>query len=132
MIRVLGFCGSPRLGNSLYLLEQALEAVRRRAEELGEEVELDTCSIRGKKLSGCVMCQGCMRDGTCLEVIGVSRRVGGTRARTSLKADIPRLTVVQVNIPATDKIKDAQYEKEVDLILYPGRNVASRHYEFHC
>ena len=30
---VLGFCGSPRLGNSLYLLEQALEAVRRRAEE---------------------------------------------------------------------------------------------------
>ena len=66
MIRVLGFCGSPRLGNSLYLLEQALEAVRRRAEELGEEVELDTCSIRGKKLSGCVMCQGCMRDGTCL------------------------------------------------------------------
>lgn len=66
MIRVLGFCASPRVGNSLYLLEEALEALRQRAEELGEAVEVDTCSIRGKKLSGCVMCQGCMKDGVCL------------------------------------------------------------------
>lgn len=66
MIRVLGFCASPRVGNSKYLLEEALEAVRRRAEELGEEVSLDTCTVRGKKLAGCLMCQGCMKDGTCV------------------------------------------------------------------
>lgn len=65
MIRVLGFCASPRVGNSKYLLEEAMEAVKQRAAELGETVEVDTCSIRGKKLAGCVMCQGCMKDGTC-------------------------------------------------------------------
>jgi len=60
MIRVLGFCASPRVGNSLFLLNQALESVKARAAELGEEVEIDTCTIRAKKLAGCVMCQGCM------------------------------------------------------------------------
>ncbi|MBR0025865.1 MAG: flavodoxin family protein [Clostridia bacterium] len=66
MIRVLGFCASPRVGNSQYLMEEALEAAKKRAEELGETIEIDTCTIRGKKLAGCVMCQGCMKDGTCL------------------------------------------------------------------
>lgn len=65
MIRVLGFCASPRIGNSLFLLNQALESVKARAAELGEEVEIDTCTIRAKKLAGCVMCQGCMQDGIC-------------------------------------------------------------------
>ena len=65
MIRVLGFCASPRVGNSLFLLNQALEAVKARAAELGEEVKIDTCTIRAKKLAGCVMCQGCMQDGIC-------------------------------------------------------------------
>lgn len=66
MIRVLGFCGSPRKGNSEYLMEEALAEVRRYAESIGEEVETDSCSIRGKKLSGCVMCQGCMKTGRCI------------------------------------------------------------------
>lgn len=66
MIRILGFCGSPRVGNSQYLLDEALQAARDRAAQLGVEVEIDKCTIRGKKLSGCVMCQGCMKDGTCL------------------------------------------------------------------
>ena len=65
MIRVLGFCASPRVGNSQFLLNQALESVKARAAELGEEVEIDTCTIRAKKLAGCVMCQGCMQDGIC-------------------------------------------------------------------
>lgn len=65
MIRVLGFCASPRIGNSLFLLNQALDAIKVRAAELGEEVEIDTCTIRAKKLAGCVMCQGCMQDGIC-------------------------------------------------------------------
>ena len=42
MIRVLGFCASPRVGNSQFLLNQALESVKARAAELGEEVEIDT------------------------------------------------------------------------------------------
>lgn len=66
MIRVLGFCASPRIGNSLYLLDEALDAIKKRGEELNENVQIDTCTIRGKKLAGCVMCQGCMKDGTCL------------------------------------------------------------------
>lgn len=66
MIRVLGFCASPRVGNSSYLLEQALEAIRQRSSELGEDIAIETCSIRGKKLSGCLMCDGCINDGVCL------------------------------------------------------------------
>ncbi|MGI6157773.1 MAG: flavodoxin family protein [Saccharofermentanales bacterium] len=65
-LKVLGFCASPRKGNSLYLLEQALDAVEKRAAYHGVDVEIKTCSIRGKKLSGCVMCQGCMKDGICV------------------------------------------------------------------
>ncbi len=66
MINVLGFCASPRKGNSLYLLNKAMDEIRIHAKHLGEEVSIETCSIRGKKISGCVMCQGCMKDGICL------------------------------------------------------------------
>ena len=65
MIKVLGFCASPRLGNSKWLLEQALQAAKEHGDKLGIEVETDYVTIRGKKLSGCVMCQQCMKDGTC-------------------------------------------------------------------
>ena len=66
MYKILGFCGSPRKGNSEYLLNQAMESIKARAEVLGEEVSIETVRVRGKKLSGCVMCQGCMKDGRCL------------------------------------------------------------------
>ena len=66
MIRVLGFCASPRIGNSSFLLDQAMRAVEQRAAELGEDVKIETCTIRGKKLSGCLMCDGCINDGVCL------------------------------------------------------------------
>ena len=66
MIRVLGFCASPRIGNSSFLLDQAMRAVEQRAAELGEDVKIETCTIRGKKLSGCLMCDGCINDGICL------------------------------------------------------------------
>ena len=65
MIRVLGFCASPRDGNSKYLLEIALEAAVTHGQELGIEVETEYCSIRGKSIHGCVMCQQCMKDGIC-------------------------------------------------------------------
>jgi len=50
MIKVLGISGSPRVGNSKYLLEEALKS----AKSVGEEVETEYISIRGKKLGGCV------------------------------------------------------------------------------
>lgn len=65
MIKVLGFCASPRLGNSKFLLERALEAAKKHGEEIGVKVVTEYATIRGKKLSGCVMCQCCMKDGVC-------------------------------------------------------------------
>lgn len=62
MLKVLGICGSPRNGNSKFLLEQSLEA----AESVSSEVEIEYCSIRGKKIGGCVMCQSCEKDGKCI------------------------------------------------------------------
>jgi len=62
MIKVLGISGSPRVGNSKYLLEEALKS----AKSVGEEVETEYISIRGKKLGGCVMCQACEEDGECI------------------------------------------------------------------
>ena len=66
MINVLGFCASPRIGNSLFLLNKAIDEIKIYAKYLGEEVSTETCSVRGKKISGCIMCQGCMKDGICL------------------------------------------------------------------
>ncbi|MDY0236706.1 MAG: flavodoxin family protein [Gudongella sp.] len=62
MIKVLGVCGSPRVGNSKYLLDEALKA----AKETNKDVEIEYVSIRGKKISGCVMCQACEKDGECV------------------------------------------------------------------
>jgi len=56
MIHVLGICGSPRKGNSHYLLEKALEAAR---EVAPGEVETELYSIRGKKFAPCVSCFRC-------------------------------------------------------------------------
>lgn len=65
MINVLGISGSPRRGNSEFLLGIAMDAIRERAADLEQAVSIETTSIRGKKLSGCLMCQGCMTDGEC-------------------------------------------------------------------
>jgi len=67
VINVLGMSGSPRKGNSEYLLNLAMDAIQARATELGEPVSLVTDTIRGKKLAGCTMCQGCMDDGKCIK-----------------------------------------------------------------
>jgi multimeric flavodoxin WrbA len=65
MINVLGICGSPRKGNSEFLLGVAMDAIRERAAELDVMVSVETTSVRGKKISGCLMCQKCMKDGEC-------------------------------------------------------------------
>jgi|SRR5665647_767879 len=62
MIKVLGICGSPRNGNSKFLLEEALASVKL----LGLDTDVEYYSIRGKTMAGCVMCQACEKDGICV------------------------------------------------------------------
>ena len=62
MIKVLGISGSPRKGNSQFLLDIAFES----AKMVSDEVEVESYSIRGKKFGGCVMCQNCQEDGECI------------------------------------------------------------------
>lgn len=64
MIFVLGICGSPRKGNSYYLLEKALEVAR---EVAPEEVKTELYSIRGKKFAPCISCFKCGElQGECI------------------------------------------------------------------
>ncbi len=64
MIKVLGICGSPRKGNSQYLLEKALEAARQAAPE---EVTTELYSLRGKKFAPCIGCSRCgEKQGECV------------------------------------------------------------------
>ena len=63
-ITVLGICGSPRKGNSLYLLEKALEACR---EVDPDRVVTETYSIKGKDFQPCIACSHCAKhDGACV------------------------------------------------------------------
>jgi multimeric flavodoxin WrbA len=60
---VLGICGSPRNGNSLFLLEQALDACRQTA---GAAVADTLYTLKGKKLEPCRACGACgKREGHC-------------------------------------------------------------------
>ena len=62
-IRVLGVSGSPRRGNSAFLLDQALEAAR---EGEGANVVVRTYSFRGKKFLPCLGCGQCEKlQGEC-------------------------------------------------------------------
>jgi multimeric flavodoxin WrbA len=58
-LRVLGFCGSPRKGNTLFLLEKALEAAKRAA----DGVEVTSVSLRGKVVAPCNSCFWCVTHG---------------------------------------------------------------------
>ncbi len=63
-ITVLGISGSPRKGNSEFLLKNALEAA---CEGNKDAVECIMYSIRGKKLSPCVACGRCAElKGECI------------------------------------------------------------------
>lgn len=63
-IRVLGISGSPRKGNSVYLLDLALEAARQRFPEM---VETEMYRFRGKKMGPCLGCNNCVENGgTCI------------------------------------------------------------------
>jgi multimeric flavodoxin WrbA len=63
-IRVLGICGSPRKGNSHFLLEKALAGAR---ETSPERVQTELYSIRGKSFSPCIACSYCAKhEGACV------------------------------------------------------------------
>ncbi len=60
MLSVLGISGSPRKGNSEFLLEAALAA----AKEIDpEEINIDQYSFRGKKFGPCISCFRCGDSG---------------------------------------------------------------------
>ncbi|MCX5912791.1 MAG: flavodoxin family protein [Deltaproteobacteria bacterium] len=56
---VLGINGSPRDGNSLFLLKEALQASR---EVDQERIQVEEYSFRGKKFNPCVGCFRCVED----------------------------------------------------------------------
>ena len=59
-MRILGISGSPRKENvsGVYKLVQAvLEAT---------QCDYDLVSLRGKKISGCIACLGCVKDNVCV------------------------------------------------------------------
>ncbi len=63
-VDVLGICGSPRKGNSEFLLQQALEAAR---SVDPDHVQCTLYSVRGKKLAPCVSCFRCGElEGECV------------------------------------------------------------------
>lgn len=64
-IRLLGISASPRReGNSMFLLEQALEA----ADSFeGAKVEVEKIDFSGKRISPCIACYGCIdAKGNCV------------------------------------------------------------------
>lgn len=61
---VLGICGSPRKGNSLFLLNTALEAAKRISPD---ELEYVSYSFKGKKMAACTSCFYCGdKQGECV------------------------------------------------------------------
>lgn len=55
MIKVLGISGSPRKGNSQFLLDEALRSAR----AVSPEVDCTAYSLRGKKFGPCLSCFRC-------------------------------------------------------------------------
>ncbi len=62
-VKVLGICGSPRRGNSAFLLQKALEGA---ALVEAAAVETETYSLKGRTFQPCRACSYCSRhDGDC-------------------------------------------------------------------
>jgi multimeric flavodoxin WrbA len=63
-IKVLGISGSPRKGNSAFLLEKAMDAAKAVSPET---VEAEFYSIRGKTYNPCIACGYCAKhEGQCV------------------------------------------------------------------
>ena len=61
-VKLFAIAGSPRAnGNTQFLLDKAVEG----AKSIGN-VEVEVYSLAQKKLSGCVFCNGCKKNGVCV------------------------------------------------------------------
>lgn len=61
-LKILGICGSPRSGNSEFLLRKAIEAAK---ENCVDEVVENYYFFKGKKFAPCLDCSGCLK-GECV------------------------------------------------------------------
>lgn len=62
-IKVLGFCASPRKGNSEYILSKTLSE----AKKLPYDLKIKNISLKGKKISPCLSCFKCKTNkGECI------------------------------------------------------------------
>jgi len=62
-LNLLGICGSPRKGNSEFLLKKSLEDIL----ELPFDIDINTYFLRGKKIQPCVACFKCKENqGQCI------------------------------------------------------------------
>jgi len=63
-LKILGISGSPRKGNSEYLLKQSLDAA---VDYSPDRVAYEMYSFRGKKIGPCLACNHCVRNkGECI------------------------------------------------------------------
>ena len=60
MIKVVAVCGSPRKKSMYTALQTALDA----AKATGNDVEVELIELRGRKISPCIHCNKCLRDGS--------------------------------------------------------------------
>jgi len=65
LIKVLGIAASPRKGNSLYLMEQALGTFDGQA-DLPFRVESEIYSLNQKKIGPCIACGACKEKKKCI------------------------------------------------------------------
>lgn len=61
-LKILGICGSPRRGNSEFLLKKSIEAA---TDTWEDEVEENYYYFKGKKFAPCLDCSGCL-NGECV------------------------------------------------------------------
>ncbi|WP_421077754.1 flavodoxin family protein [Methanothermococcus sp. Ax23] len=59
-MKIIGICGSPRNGNTSFLIKEALKS----AEEEGAETEF--ISLSDKELNPCIACEVCKQEGECV------------------------------------------------------------------
>ena len=60
IMKIIGICGSPRNGNTSFLIKEALKS----AEEEGAETEF--ISLSDKELNPCIACEVCKQEGECV------------------------------------------------------------------
>jgi len=65
-LRAVGLSGSPRHGNTEYIIEKVLSDWKKHVKALDQNVTVEVIhvSLANKKISPCMSCQGCVRKGS--------------------------------------------------------------------